>query len=1017
LLRGLRLAGEDNIETLALLTGYEAPAYRLELKMPPLPPDGDGKSTRKELSDPLPPVTDKPIRYYRVLERKPSDILPETGTLGVDLPDWYDEIQPLDESDTKAIDTLPPDKEALIPWARLWPVVQALLSQLKRTRQPDIPKLVRTIANGDIPIRIPRRIRQQWAASVQVLVDRPERTELFNEDYNQLLEQLQQLRGTTGFKVQRVLERPGTVVRIRQADTYQHCHWHLPEGGTQIFILSDLGLLDQSGRALQDWLQFGRRLQAAGFRPLVLIPLPIRYLTPELIAVFDCVCWSRQGDLRIVRWVASMRQQDKDRQGAKDLLAWLSPAARVEPALLRAVRHRLPALHYDVGTEAAAWLHEDVEPTSIGFYFRHNNIEAHRRRFRELAIQQPALANTIVRVLREYHAHVFPTQLHEEMLILADLLDEESLNDIKTAYKDDIARANQHWKRLLKALNEKAEGTHGLPAFAGHCFKRQHRDMWQSWYSQHLPAMWGVLMREYYASLPERLPDFFDDSSEAKRLALAFMNKAGVELCDYVLFQRGVNNLRGGTRQSYEQGEEGFRTGTPLAEFRVRSQFALNQRQHADGKQENLLLPLNNQDIHDFQFREKERQQIHIAGEVLTIEGFIKLGWEWLIAHDYEKDNALYAEVVNDQGEVFRWYWNPPSASYFMEQDVKTNARNQERLSYRGLWYSEYIDDIYSLKCPEWANTVGWNQFGLYADVEIFDIIQRFRWIEPTSFLMGSPENEKGRYDNEVQHSVILTQGYWLADTACTQALWEAVMHDNPSHFKGESLPVENVSWNGIQGFIEKLNQYNSELKLRLPTEAEWENACRAGTTEAFNLKGELSLDNVNYRGTWDYKSNEWGDGALKQTVDVKSEKYQPNAWGLHQMHGNVWEWCQDWYADYPTESAVNPQEPDSGSRRVLRGGSWVNGGRYCRSAYRSRFDPSNRIHNVGFRLARGHELSAVRTVKAGQQPAGSRERSGARGGQTGDGLRAPDSTQKPNKSTGKKQKNLLNRAKGLFKK
>jgi formylglycine-generating enzyme required for sulfatase activity len=117
--------------------------------------------------------------------------------------------------------------------------------------------------------------------------------------------------------------------------------------------------------------------------------------------------------------------------------------------------------------------------------------------------------------------------------------------------------------------------------------------------------------------------------------------------------------------------------------------------------------------------------------------------------------------------------------------------------------------------------------------------------------------------------------------------------------------PVENVSWEDVQHFIEK----NHQLKLRLPTEAEWENACRAGTETAFHFDSDIALDQVNYRGTWDDNEN-WGEGALQQTAEVK--RYPPNAWGLYEMHGNVWEWCQDWYGDYPSEPVVDPQGRDT---------------------------------------------------------------------------------------------------------
>ncbi|MCK5904975.1 MAG: formylglycine-generating enzyme family protein, partial [Gammaproteobacteria bacterium] len=190
----------------------------------------------------------------------------------------------------------------------------------------------------------------------------------------------------------------------------------------------------------------------------------------------------------------------------------------------------------------------------------------------------------------------------------------------------------------------------------------------------------------------------------------------------------------------------------------------------------------------------------------------------------------------------------------------------------------------------EGGDDVGFDGYGLFAEISFSGITQRFRYIEPSTFMMGSPDNEKGRYESETSHQVTLTKGYWLADTACTQELWQAVMRDNPASFKeSQQNPVEQVSWLDTQEFINKLNQQAPHLQAQLPTEAQWEVACRAGTQTPFNFEGEISLDKVNYRGTWDDYEN-WGEGAKKETVAVK--EYKRNTWGLYQMHGNVWEWC-----------------------------------------------------------------------------------------------------------------------------
>jgi len=251
-----------------------------------------------------------------------------------------------------------------------------------------------------------------------------------------------------------------------------------------------------------------------------------------------------------------------------------------------------------------------------------------------------------------------------------------------------------------------------------------------------------------------------------------------------------------------------------------------------------------------------------------------------------------------------------------------------------------------------WATEWGEDRQGLFMVLAVKGVLQRFRWINPDTFLMGSPEDEAERSGDEFQHPVTLSQGYWLADTACTQALRMAVMDKNPSGFQDDpNNPVENVSWDDVQMFIEQLNGMIPELSAKLPSEAQWEYACRAGTAAPFSFGANITPEQVNYNGKYPYS-----DGAKglyrEKTVSVKSLPVNP--WGLYEMHGNVWEWCQDWYGDYKPEAAVDPVGADNGSYRVLRGGSWLHFGRSTRSAYRSGHVPANRYDDFGFRLALG---------------------------------------------------------------
>ena len=267
---------------------------------------------------------------------------------------------------------------------------------------------------------------------------------------------------------------------------------------------------------------------------------------------------------------------------------------------------------------------------------------------------------------------------------------------------------------------------------------------------------------------------------------------------------------------------------------------------------------------------------------------------------------------------------------------------------------------IFPAAFPEsWASDWGEDEYGLWMGFTYKGVRHDFRWIEPGTFTMGSPKNEPERDDDETQHEVTLTEGFWLAETTVTQALWEVVMGDNPSHFKGERLPVEQVSWNDTQRFITKMNGMKPELQMCLPTEAQWEYCCRAGTSTPFYFGEQINSDLVNFNGNHPYNNGSKSEYRRK-TVEVKS--LPPNDWGLYEMHGNVLEWCRDWFGTYPARQVVDPQGTDSGSSRVLRGGSWINGGGYCRSVYRYYYDPGNRGNSIGFRLALGH-----RAVQSGQ--------------------------------------------------
>jgi formylglycine-generating enzyme required for sulfatase activity len=277
---------------------------------------------------------------------------------------------------------------------------------------------------------------------------------------------------------------------------------------------------------------------------------------------------------------------------------------------------------------------------------------------------------------------------------------------------------------------------------------------------------------------------------------------------------------------------------------------------------------------------------------------------------------------------------------------------------------------------PSWASGWGQDDYAPWAAIAVGEVAQRLRWIPPGWFLMGSPEDEAGRYDDEgPQHEVTIESGFWMFATPCTQALWEAVMGSNPSRFQSPNRPVERVSWDDCRDFVARLNARLDGLELSLPSEAQWEYACRAGTTTA-TYAGDLDIlgrrnapvldgiacssgncgvdfdisDGVDTSG-WSEKQYNFDRGGTR-SVGLK----RPNDWGLYDMLGNVYEWCTDTYGPY------GGGDVGASATRVLRGGCWRESAWNVRAAFRHRDEPGSRNVIIGFRCAEFREGVEQRT-------------------------------------------------------
>lgn len=269
-----------------------------------------------------------------------------------------------------------------------------------------------------------------------------------------------------------------------------------------------------------------------------------------------------------------------------------------------------------------------------------------------------------------------------------------------------------------------------------------------------------------------------------------------------------------------------------------------------------------------------------------------------------------------------------------------------------------------AVAAPAWASESGHDLYGTWADVDIAGVIQRFRWIEPGTFTMGTsqaeveaalvslPGSKREWFHDEVPHDVTLTRGFWMADSVCSQQLWFSIMSSNPSRSTDPRNPVEQVSWDDCQQFLARLNDRIPGGGFRLPSEAQWEYVCRAGSISMLRFGSSIALEELHVSGWHAPGAAGAVMGDFQHTLAVKSPPVNP--WGLYDMQGNVAQWCHDWYGELTERAEIDPMGAATGTLRVYRGGGWYSHGGMCisRSAYRSWCAPSHRDAALGFRIA-----------------------------------------------------------------
>ncbi len=780
-----------------------------------------------------------------------------------------------------------PQPIPLVAWSRLWPFLRRSLGAVRQSRNLDMARFTETISNLKPLKKIPFTSRFGWDHSGCLIFDFDARLLPIWGDINRLHGGIEKLRGNSGLAAYRLDDGPEGQFRKRERNHHGKIDpdvaFRLPEPGTPMLIVSDLGCLEPTGTRKRQWLSFGKRMKRSGIRPVVLTPCPPSCWDDDVLSHFAPVWWDRGNRSFKVRPVShGFSKSSVDALKTREmktgrLLSLLSPAIRVEPELLRAMRMSLSCAEADASTEILAWNHPSVERSYTAWTFDVKKVETLWGEFRKEPEQR---RNKAVSLIEKYHGHLSGAVRFEEKLY-SDFLTGETPGWTEAFIQKFFRTLDDPW-----FFNQE-----NIRKWFQRFTRRMHPDVWPLITA--LSACWLKANLEGWKTGTVTPPEGVDVVEAIKTLP----QKEAPET--YVIRQVGEHLVIKGA--GTEDRSSPFETGSFVATVLTRQSCITLEHTEAKTK------PLQHDSVTSFSLPSAGPVFLSTDMDHIRLNTVRKLSCASVMGRD---SRGLYIRL-DDAGDSERIDW------------------------------------------PEWADRVGCDEYGLYAEFIVETVTQRMRWIRPGTFRMGSPENEPERSKNERQHRVTLTRGYWLADTAVTQSLWEAVWMGNPSRFKGKVRPVEKVSWNDCMLFIENINELKPGLDIRLPTEAEWEYACRAGTETPFSFGRNITPEQVNYDGNHPYAKGEKAK-YRKETVEVKS--LPANPWGLYEMHGNVWEWCSDWYGDYPEGVVDDPHGPEHGVNRVLRGGSWVGYGGDVRSALRFRDEPGFRDNFTGFRLARGQK-------------------------------------------------------------
>ncbi len=804
--------------------------------------------------------------------------------------------------------------QPLMPIARLLPLLFNSLAQAKAGRSLDHRQLIKRIAQGKPLQHLPKQVRLRWPQRLQIIVDTSDRLEPYWTDFAAIVKQLRTLLGQEALEVLRFDEQTlGDSECYCQpwptAEQPQWRLWQAPPADVAVLILGDLGYADS--RASVAWRRQLAALQNHPSPILTLNPASASGTDKRLCRQFKLTPFNDSYPVPRHPLTTGFSFSEPSAPAIKDMLTWLAQLPLIDTGLLR--RLRLAMQWGDSSLETLIWNHPAIRDIGLG-----RCLAPDYAKTCQSLLQQKLAGSDKAKLFWEIVAdhHQTAYQGLRQLEIFKQCLSEQQ------ALPDDT---REYFQALCKAGLQSASN----PA-KQHLLRGQGRtvlaflpdSIWNSQFSV-LAADFSQLAYDLYAvthedeirnkQLPQQLPPGFNP----ERL-LWVAPPTNTE-------EKQVWHL-------VQLGDQGQIYCGPCSIDNEPQVITFNLEVGSDLPPRLTLSNVNETYLHKQGYTvtlaENATAILACRGLSVEIESILRPTWASRIWRNVQ---GLWCSIP----------WLQQELDVFWQ--VTDNA---EQAAWR--WPAPFAED----------------ELGLYVDLNVKNATQRFRWIKPGSFWMGSPVaevdrewggNESGK-GTETLHQVTLSQGFWLADTAVSQIFWLTVMGQNPSKFTDNlENPVEQVSWQDAQQFIAKLNSLFPGLLATLPTEAQWEYACRAGTQTPFSFGDNISPEQVNYHGNFPYAEGRKGL-YRQQTVPVKS--LPANSWGLYQMHGNVYEWCADaWQQDVSAEPVTDPEYRgnDLGSARVVRGGSWSGDGWFVRSADRFRLSPDFRDSYLGFRLALGH--------------------------------------------------------------